>query len=140
MKVGRSNWMGTLIFIAATGLAAGLGGCANDETLVAETAKTSLIGMSELDLQTCLGIPDHTITEGKISLFTYTSTAARTLNLSVPVVNGIGVSFGGNCRATFRIESGRVTAVNYGGDSYGFEGPDSACAAIVRGCVKRPPT
>jgi hypothetical protein len=113
-----------------------LSGCADDETMIAQTARTSLVGMSELNLETCLGIPDHTVTQGKTTLFTYTSTAARTLNLSIPVVNGIGVSFGGNCRATFRLDNGHVTSVTYGGDSYGFEGPDSACAPIVRGCVK----
>jgi hypothetical protein len=117
-------------------VATSLNGCANDETMIAQTARTSLVGMSELNLETCLGIPDHTVTVGKTTLFTYTSTAARTLNLSVPVVNGVGVSFGGNCRATFRLDKGHVTSVTYGGDSYGFEGPDSACASIVRGCVR----
>lgn len=113
-----------------------LSGCAYDETNIAESARTRLVGMSELDLEACLGIPDHTVTKGKTSLFTYSSTDARTLNLSIPIVNGVGMSVSGNCHATIRLENGLVTSVAYAGDSYGFEGPDSACAPIVRGCVK----
>ncbi len=120
----RKSKRAALLILAAMSL----NGCASDEAMI--------VGMSELNLETCLGIPDHTVTQGKTTLFTYTSTAARTLNISVPVVNGIGVSFSGNCRATFRLDNGRVTSVGYGGDTYGFEGPDSACAAIVRGCVR----
>lgn len=117
-----------------------LAGCAGDETRIAQVAKTSLIGMSDLDLETCLGIPDHTLTRGKTTLFTYSEPAARTLNISVPIVNGIGMSFGGNCRATMRLENGRVVSVNYSGDSYGFEGPNSVCASIVRACLENRPT
>jgi hypothetical protein len=133
MKVRSKSATRAALFVL---VATSVNGCANDETMIAQTARTSLVGMSELNLETCLGIPDHSVTEGKTTLFTYTSTAARTLNLSVPVVNGIGVSFSGNCRATFRLDNGHVTSVSYGGDTYGFEGPDSACAAIVRGCVR----
>ena len=136
-SLARKAGAGGLVALAAPMF---LGGCAGDETRIAEAARTSLVGMSELDLQTCLGIPDHTLTKGKTTLFTYTGTAARTLNVSVPIVNGIGMSFSGNCRATVRLQNGRVTSVNYSGDSYGFEGRESVCASIVRACLKNQPT
>lgn len=110
-------------------------GCTSMQT--AQIAKTSLLGMSELDLEACLGLPDQKITKGKTTLFTYTATAGRTLNLTVPIVNGIGMSFGGYCHATFRLEDGRVTDINYSGDTTTFEGEDSVCAPIVRSCVEK---
>ena len=46
----------------ALGLAIGSSSCALENTLMAERAKTSLVGMSELDLETCLGLPDKEAT------------------------------------------------------------------------------
>jgi len=112
-----------------------LSSCASMQT--AEIAKTSLVGLSELELETCLGLPDQKLTKGKTTLFTYAASASRTLSLSVPIVNGIGMSFGGYCRATFRLENGHVTEVNYSGDTSTYEGKDSVCAPIVHACVER---
>ena len=112
-------------------------GCAYENTLMAEQAKTSLVGMSELELETCLGLPDKEATKGKTTLLSYNATGARTVNLSVPIVNGIGVSLAGYCRATFRLENGRLAGVAYTGDSDPLEGPNSACGALMRACLSR---
>jgi hypothetical protein len=81
----------------ALGLVIGSRGCAYENTLMAEQAKTSLVGMSELELETCLGLPDKEATKGKTTLLSYNATSAKTVNLSIPIVNGIGVSLAGYC-------------------------------------------
>jgi hypothetical protein len=118
-------------------LAIGSSGCAYENTLMAAQAKTSLVGLSELELETCLGLPDKEATKGKTRLLSYNATSARTVNLSIPIVNGIGVSIVGSCRATFRLESGRVAGVSYTGDGNPFEGRNSACGSLMRACLSR---
>jgi hypothetical protein len=71
----------------------------------------------ELQLETCLGLPDQKLTKGKTTLFTYNANSASNLSLSVPVVNGVSVAFAGYCHATFRLESGRVTEIHYSGQT-----------------------
>jgi hypothetical protein len=121
----------------ASGLAIGSSGCAYENTLMAARAKTSLVGLSELELETCLGLPDKEATKGKTTLLSYNATSARTVNLSIPIVNGIGVSIVGYCRATFRLENGRVAGVTYTGDGDPLEGRNSACGALMRACLSR---
>jgi hypothetical protein len=115
----------------------GSSGCAYENTLMAARAKTSLVGLSELELETCLGIPDKEATKGKTTLLSYNATSARTVNLSIPIVNGVGVSIVGYCRATFRLENGRVAGVSYTGDGNPFEGRNSACGSLMRACLSR---
>jgi hypothetical protein len=126
-----------VLLVLALGLAIGSSGCAYESTLMAEQAKTSLVGMSELDLETCLGLPDKEATKGRTTLLSYNATSARTVNLSIPIVNGVGVSVAGYCRATFRLENGRVASVSYTGDGDPLEGENSACGALTRSCLAR---
>ena len=121
----------------AFGLAITSSGCGYENTLKAEQAKTSLVGMSELELESCVGLPDKEATKGKTTLLVYNAPNATTLNLSVPIVNGVGLSLAGYCRATFRLENGQVTSVTYNGDADPLEGEDSACGALVRACGSR---
>jgi hypothetical protein len=123
--------------VLATGIAIGVSGCAYENSLRAERAKTSLVGMSELDLETCLGLPDKEATKDKTTLLSYNATSARTVNLSIPIVNGVGVSIAGTCRATFRLENGRVASVSYTGDGDPLEGQNSACGSLMRACLSR---
>jgi len=123
------------VLAIALGLALASSGCAYENTLMAAQAKTNLVGMSDLDLETCLGLPDKEA--GKTTLLSYNATSARTVNLSIPIVNGIGVSLAGYCRATFRLKNGHVTGVTYTGDGDPLEGPNSACGALMRACLAR---
>jgi hypothetical protein len=124
------------VFLAiALSLAVSSSGCAYENTLMAARAKTSLVGRSELELETCLGLPDKEATKGKTTLLSYNATSARTVNLSIPIVNGVGMSIVGYCRATFRLENGRVAGVSYTGDGNPFEGRNSACGALMRACL-----
>jgi hypothetical protein len=126
-----------VFLVLATGIAIGVSGCAYENSLRAERAKTSLVGMSELDLETCLGLPDKEATKGKTTLLSYNATSARTVNLSIPIVNGVGVSIAGTCRATFRLENGRVASVSYTGGGDPLEGQNSACGSLMRACLSR---
>ena len=92
--------------------------------------------MWELDLETCLGLPDKEATSGKTTLLSYNATSARTVNLSIPIVNGIGASVAGYCRATFRLEKGRVASVSYTGDGDPLVGENNACG-LMRTCIAR---
>jgi hypothetical protein len=121
----------------AVGLVIGSSGCAYENTLMAEQAKTRLVGKSELELETCLGLPDKKATTGKTTLLSYSAISARTVGVSIPIINGIGVSIQGNCRATFRLENGRVAGVTYTCDSDPFEGPNSTCGSLMRACLSR---
>lgn len=42
------------------------------------------VGMSELDLETCLGLPDQKVTSGKTTLFSYYANSTANLNLTIP--------------------------------------------------------
>jgi hypothetical protein len=122
----------------ALALVMGSSGCAYENTLIAEQAKSSLVGKSEQELEACLGIPDKEATKGKTTILSYNAPNATTLNLSIPIINGIGVSMAGYCRATFKVENGRVVGVAYNGDSDPLEGQNSACGALERACLSRP--
>jgi hypothetical protein len=115
-----------------------LAGCAkhDDNVAIAKAARTSLLGMSELQLETCLGLPDQKVTDGKTTIFMYDATASHSLSLTVPVINFVGASFSGYCHATFRIEKRRVVAIHYSGDTDDLfgGGKDALCAPIVRSC------
>ena len=124
-----------VLVVLALGLAIGSSGCALENTLMAERAKTSLVGMSELDLETCLGLPDKEAKKGKATLLSYNATSARTVNLSIPIINGIGVSVAGYCRATFTLENGRVAGVTYTGDGDPLVGENNACGGLMRACL-----
>ncbi len=97
--------------------------------------------MSELELESCVGLPDKEATKGKTTLLVYNAPNATTVNLSVPIVNGLGVSMAAYCRATFRLENGQVASVTYNGDSDPLEGapaaPSCAPAAPGEGRVER---
>jgi hypothetical protein len=56
---------------------------------------------------------------------------------SASIVNGIGVSIAGDCRATFRLEKGRVAGVSYIGDGDPLEGENNTCGALMRACLAR---
>jgi hypothetical protein len=115
-----------------------LAGCAEYDAEIVRTARTNLVGMSETDLEACLGLPDQKVTKAKTSIFTYFASPTRTVSLTVPLINVIGVSFAGYCHATFRLYNGRVTEIRYTGDTDSMGSKDSACAPIVRSCIQSP--
>ncbi len=115
-----------------------LAGCAwnSDDVDIAKAARTSLLGMSQLQLESCLGLPDQKLTSGKTTLLMYNANSTHSLSLTVPIINFVGASFNGYCHATFRMEKDRVVAVHYSGDTDDplGGGKDAVCAPIVRSC------
>ncbi|MEJ1977800.1 MAG: hypothetical protein WDN49_18520 [Acetobacteraceae bacterium] len=112
-----------------------LSGCAIQDSHIAERAQSQLIGMSEVDLEACLGGPDQHNTFGTTDILTYYATSSSSLSYSIPVVGGIGVSNGAYCHAIFRLDNGHVTRLLYSGEKNATLAPDAYCAPIMRTCL-----
>jgi hypothetical protein len=112
-----------------------LGACAVEDSHVAHMAQTRLIGMSQVDLESCLGVPDQHATFGDVDVLTYYTSSSSSTNYSIPVVGGLGFSNGGNCHATFDLKDGHVTQILYSGEKNAFVAPDAFCAPILRTCL-----
>jgi hypothetical protein len=112
-----------------------LAACAAKDSATAERARQRFLGMSEVDLQSCLGAPDQHSSFGSTDVLTYIATSQSGTSFSLPVVGGIGFSNGAYCRVTFRVEQGRVTRVLYSGEKNATGAPDAYCAPIVRSCL-----
>ena len=114
-----------------------LGGCSAIE---ARQARTSLVGMSAVDLQACAGIPTRVAwLDAHEVLFDYEQ-AAQAAPVSLKLLDDISLSLGGGgaCHAVMRIAGSRVVEVHYPGAGGSLGGPDAACAPLVRECLRHP--
>ncbi|HUB49332.1 MAG TPA: hypothetical protein VMB73_30535 [Acetobacteraceae bacterium] len=109
--------------------------CAVKDSRIARDAETRLMGMSEVDLESCLGAPDQHSTFGNTDILTYVATSTSNDSYGVPVVGGMSFSNGGYCHATFRVTNGHVTQILYSGEKNATGAPDAYCAPIVRTCM-----
>jgi hypothetical protein len=116
-----------------------LAACSVQDSKTAETAQTQLVGMSEVNLEQCLGAPDQHATFGDIDVLTYDTASTSSTSYSLPVVGGVGFSNGGNCHATFDIRNGHVVRVLYSGEKNALAAPDAYCAPILRTCMQNLP-
>jgi len=112
-----------------------LAACAIQDSHIAENAPARLHGMSEVDLEACLGAPDQRTSFGATDVLTYYAQSTSSTSYSIPLVGGLGFSNGGYCHATFRIDSGHVTQLLYSGEKNATLAPDAYCAPIVRTCL-----
>ena len=112
-----------------------LGACAVEDSRIAGRAQTRLIGLSEVELESCLGAPDQHATFGSTDVLTYYATSSSSTSYALPIVGGLGLSNGGYCHATFRIDQGRVTRLLYSGEKNATLAPNSYCAPILRTCM-----
>jgi hypothetical protein len=131
----RQKWVRVSALICGVSLA----GCSVGDSHLAARARTSLVGMNELTLQTCMGVPDEKSVFGNSEVLTYYATSTSSSNFSIPVVGGIGFSNGGYCHTIIRLDNGLVTGVRYTGESRAFAAPNAYCAPTVGGCVDNPP-
>ena len=111
------------------------GGCAIEDSHIANRARSQLLGLSEVDLEACLGGPDQHGSFGATDILTYYLTSSSSVSYAIPIVGGFGFSNGGSCHATFRIDNGRVTHVIYSGEKNATLAPNAYCAPIVRSCL-----
>jgi hypothetical protein len=136
--IGGSMGRGSVRRLALTGLIF-LAGCSINDARTADRAQTTLVGMQEVDLQTCMGAPDQKAVFGGTEILTYYSTSTSSTSLSIPLIGGIGNSYGGYCHTILRLQNGRVVGVRYTGETNAFIAPNAYCASTVRGCVNNPP-
>lgn len=72
----RQRW----VRVSALLFGMALAGCSVDDLHLAARARTSLVGMNELTLQTCLGAPDEKSVFGNSEVLTYYSTSTSSSN------------------------------------------------------------
>ncbi len=112
-----------------------LAGCAVVDSRIAHRGQRRLVGLSELELEACLGVPDQHSSFPGTDVLTYYATSASSTSFSLPIVGGIGLSNGAYCHATFRVDGGIVTNVLYSGEKNATLAPDAYCAPIMRTCL-----
>ena len=108
-------------------------GCALQDARTAQTAQRSLIGWSEVELESCLGAPDQHSTFGDTDILTYIDSS--TSNKGVNLMGVVTLSGGGYCHATFTVKDRRVVEIHYTGETNAMLAPEAYCAPIVRSCV-----
>ncbi len=110
--------------------------CAVKDSRIADGATSRLMGMSEVDLEACLGSPDQHSTFGNTDVLTYYASSASSTSYTVPIIGGLSFSNGAYCHATFRVDGGHVTQLLYSGEKNATLAPDAYCAPIVRTCLE----
>jgi hypothetical protein len=110
-------------------------GCAINDSHIAHDAESMLMGMSEVDLESCLGVPDQHSNFGTTDVLTYYSTSTSNDSYSIPIVGGMSFTNGGYCHATFQLKDGYVTQILYSGEKNATGAPDAYCAPILRTCI-----
>jgi hypothetical protein len=109
--------------------------CAIEDSRTAHVAQTEMVGMSQVDLESCLGVPDQHATFGDVDVLTYYTASSSSMTYSIPVIGGLGFSNGGNCHATFDLKDGHVVRVLYSGEKNAFAATDAYCAPILNTCL-----
>jgi len=107
-----------------------------NDSRIAHEAQTRLVGLAEVDLESCLGVPDQHQSFGRTDVLTYYATSTSTTSFTIPVVGGIGLGNGAYCHATIRLDDGRVTRILYSGEKNATGAPDAYCAPISRTCLQ----
>jgi hypothetical protein len=118
-------WFAPLLFTA----------CAIADSHAAHVAQTQLVGLTEVDLESCLGVPDQHASFGDVDVLTYYTASSSSTSYSIPVIGGLGFSNGGNCHATFDLKDGHVVRLLYSGEKNAFVAPDAYCAPIMTTCL-----
>jgi hypothetical protein len=125
------------IFILAGVLA--LGACSINDSRTATRAQKALLGMNEVQLQTCMGAPDEKNSFGATEILTYYATSTSSTTTAIPLIGGISETHGGYCHTIIRIDHDVVDSVRYAGEINALIAPNAYCAPSVRGCVNNPP-
>jgi hypothetical protein len=112
-----------------------LGACAVKDSHIAREAEARLMGMSEVNLESCLGVPDQHSSFGDIDILTYDATSTSNDSYSIPIIGGMSFGNGGYCHATFQLKDKHVAQILYSGEKNATGAPDAYCAPIVRTCV-----
>ncbi len=109
--------------------------CAVHDSRVAEHARHRLLGISEVEAETCLGVPDQHATFGTTDVLTYYTASSSNVSYQIPLIEGPSLSNGGNCHMTIRFDRGTATRILYSGEKNALGSPSAFCAPIVRTCM-----
>jgi hypothetical protein len=146
------------------GLAAvvSLGGCAVERSQNAATARQQMIGMSQEQVLSCMGIPSGKDRQGKTEVWaynsgggtdttgaaygqsSYTGQAFATPYGATAYGSGTGSVFGSShtraryCVVNVVFSRTKVIAVNYTGRTGNVLDPDEQCAYAVQSCLSHP--
>ena len=122
--------MKRIALLATLGL---LGGCG---TLEAYRARTALVGATEPDLISCMGVPTErqfVSVDQSVLQWDYVQTGT-----DIDVAFGIyELKLGrpGICHAVIRFDRGYAESVHFTGSDVGPTDPDSICGRLVRDCL-----
>jgi hypothetical protein len=119
-------------------VALALTACSVRDSATARRAEKSLVGLSEVDLEGCVGVPNRHDLFGRTTVLSYdgSSTSTGGMSITLPIVGGISFTGGGYCHMNVRLDNGRVTAVHYTGETDAFLSPEAYCAPLVRACLQ----
>lgn len=127
-----------------------IGACASPQSNVAAIAPGILAGMPRDMLLSCAGVPHRTHTEGPREFYTYTageitaypaasfgiSSYRNNLGFGIGVpLNDADVVRSNYCEATFVIDNGVVTQLNYTSSTGTGAARYRECGRIVQNCV-----
>jgi hypothetical protein len=112
-----------------------LSACAVEDSHLAELVRSRLLGIAEVELESCIGAPDQHSTFGDTDVLTYYASSTNYINWTIPIVGGFSANNGGYCHATFQIVNNRVVRVLYSGEKNAPLAPDAFCAPIIRTCL-----
>ncbi len=124
--------------VAWTVLVLLMAGCSLEDSHVAMRAREKLVGLSELQLESCLGAPDQHTSFGSTDVLTWYATSTSSSTYSIPIVGGVSFTNGGYCHLTAKVEQGSVVSIRYTGENNAFAAPFAYCAPIVRSCMNHP--
>lgn len=87
-------------------------------------------------MESCAGIPAKTERVGADTIATYTfDTKGAGLTVGVPLLGSLALSSAGQCTAVWTLAGDRVVSLRYTAAASGLDAPESACGALIRGCL-----
>lgn len=138
--------------LAAGFAVVGTAACASPQAEQAELARTALIGLPRSELLACAGVPHRSHSDGAEEVWTYGSeqlisqpgpgfgigigamgwNGGLGYGIGVPLYSEVSSSY---CEATFVLENGRVTRVNYVGAAGYGRARYAQCGYIIQSCL-----
>ena len=108
-------------------------GCSHQQTQIANEAPNQMIGLSREQVLTCMGAPTKQAATGATEVWSYDSgnSAAGITGNSAAGINRVR-----NCMVNVVMTDGRVSSVNYVGDTRGPITQSEQCAFAVQNCVR----
>lgn len=120
-------------------IALALAGCS---AVAAREAKTKLVGLDRVALDSCAGIPNKTEQLGSHdTILTYDMEAkgggmsAGVPLVGLPIAGTISLNSQGQCVMVAHLIDGKVATIKYTQADGGIMGPLSPCAHLVEGCL-----